>query len=108
LSSDIDPDNNGLVIENYYNFENAKDKIASVNRLTETRKIRCIRCLEFDFDKFLFLEITARNDWSSTLTKQIVLISTLEQVYHGYLVNIFQMQPKKHLTMVNYVQALLQ
>nr|MBP6316110.1 SusC/RagA family TonB-linked outer membrane protein [Chitinophagaceae bacterium] len=70
LSSDINPDNNGLVIENYYNFANAKDKIASVNTLTESRKIGAYGSLNLDFDKFLFLEITARNDWSSTLTKQ--------------------------------------
>lgn len=70
LSSNIDPVSNGLVIENYYNFENAKDKIASENTLTRQRKIGAYGALNFDFDKFLFLEFTARNDWSSTLSKE--------------------------------------
>ncbi len=70
LSSDIDPVTNGLVIEDYYNFDNAKDKILSANSLTRSRKVGTYGSLNLDFNKFLFLEITARNDWSSTLAQQ--------------------------------------
>jgi len=70
LSAEIDPVTNGLAIENYYNFENATDKIASENVLTRSRKIGAYGSLNLDFDKFLFVEITARNDWSSTLSKE--------------------------------------
>lgn len=69
VSSNIDPTTNGLVIEDYYNFGNATDKIAAENTLTRSRKIGAYGSLNLDFDKFLFLEITARNDWSSTLSK---------------------------------------
>jgi TonB-linked SusC/RagA family outer membrane protein len=67
LSSNIDPTTNGLVIENYYNFSNATSKIASENSLTRSRKVGMYATVNFDFNKFLFLEFTGRNDWSSTL-----------------------------------------
>ncbi len=67
LSSNIDPVTNGLVIENFYSFDNAKSKIASANSLTSNRKVGLYATVNFDFNKFLFLEMTGRNDWSSTL-----------------------------------------
>jgi TonB-linked SusC/RagA family outer membrane protein len=67
LSSDIDPTTNGLVIENYYNFDNAVSKIRSQNYLTRSRKVGAYATVNFDIDKFFFLELTGRNDWSSTL-----------------------------------------
>lgn len=67
LSSDIDPTTNGLVIENYYNFANAQSKIASENTLTRSKKIGMYGTVNFDFNKILFVELTGRNDWSSTL-----------------------------------------
>ena len=70
MSADIDPVTNGLVIENYYNFDNASDKIAAKNTLTNQRKVGAYASLNFDFDKFLFIELTARNDWTSTLSKE--------------------------------------
>jgi TonB-linked SusC/RagA family outer membrane protein len=67
LSSNIDPTTNGLVIENFYNFGNATSKIESENSLTRIRKIGMYGTLNLNFDQFLFLELTGRNDWSSTL-----------------------------------------
>jgi TonB-linked SusC/RagA family outer membrane protein len=67
LSSNIDPVTNGLVIEDFYNFDNAKSKIASANNLSSSRKVGMYATVNFDFDKFFFLEMTGRNDWSSTL-----------------------------------------
>lgn len=67
LSSDIDPTTNGLVIEGYYNFANAQSKVASENILTRNKKIGLYGTVNFDFNKILFVELTGRNDWSSTL-----------------------------------------
>ena len=67
LSSNIDPVTNGLVVEDFYNFDNAKSKIASANNLSSSRKVGMYATVNFDFDKFFFLEMTGRNDWSSTL-----------------------------------------
>lgn len=69
MSSNIDPVTNGLVIENFYNFSNASDKIESVNTLTRNRKVGMYATVNFNFDNFFFLELTGRNDWSSTLDK---------------------------------------
>lgn len=69
LSSNIDPTTNGLVIEDFYNFSNASSKIASVNSLAQNRKIGVYGTLNLNFDQFLFLELTGRNDWSSTLAQ---------------------------------------
>ncbi|HNB80763.1 MAG TPA: SusC/RagA family TonB-linked outer membrane protein [Chitinophagaceae bacterium] len=67
LSSSIDPVTNGLVIEGFYNFSNAQSKIASENIITRNRKVGVYGTVNFDFNKFFFLELTGRNDWSSTL-----------------------------------------
>jgi hypothetical protein len=69
LSSNIDPTTNGLVVENYYNFGNATSKIESENILTQNRKIGVYGTLNMNFDQFFFLELTGRNDWSSTLAE---------------------------------------
>lgn len=69
LSSDIDPNSNGLVIENFYNFDNATGKIKSQNYLTRSNKVGLYATVNFDFNKIFFLEMTGRNDWSSTLDK---------------------------------------
>jgi TonB-linked SusC/RagA family outer membrane protein len=67
LSSNIDPTTNGLVIENFYNFSNAQSKILSENIISRNRKVGVYGTLNLNFDQFLFLELTGRNDWSSTL-----------------------------------------
>jgi len=67
MASDIDPVTNGLVIENFYNFDNAKSAINVENSLTRSKKIGVYATVNFDFNKFLFLDFTGRNDWSSTL-----------------------------------------
>ncbi len=67
LSADIDPNTNGLVIENFYNFDNAKSKIQAQNYLTRSRKVGLYATVNFDFNKIFFIEMTGRNDWSSTL-----------------------------------------
>jgi TonB-linked SusC/RagA family outer membrane protein len=69
LSSNIDPTTNGLVVENYYNFGNATSKIESENILTQNRKVGVYGTLNLNFDQFFFLELTGRNDWSSTLAE---------------------------------------
>lgn len=68
LSSEIDPVTNGLIIEDYYNFDNASSKVASNNLLTQSSKVGLYGSVTFDIDKFFFLEFTGRNDWSSTLS----------------------------------------
>jgi len=67
LSSNIDYVTNGLVINDFYNFDNAQSAILAGNSLTRRRKVGAYATLNFDFDKFFFVELTGRNDWSSTL-----------------------------------------
>jgi len=69
VSAEVDPITNGLVIENFYNFGNAKSKLAAENTLTRNNKVGLYATVNFDFNKIFFLEMTGRNDWSSTLDK---------------------------------------
>jgi TonB-linked SusC/RagA family outer membrane protein len=67
LSSDIDPTNNGLVIPNYYNFSNASGPVITDNTLNRDFTIGLYAQARLDYKNTLFLDITGRNDWSSTL-----------------------------------------
>jgi TonB-linked SusC/RagA family outer membrane protein len=67
LNSEIDPTTNGLVVDGFYNFDNAKSPINVSNNKFMTRKMGLYTSLDFDYDKTYYLTLTARNDWSSTL-----------------------------------------
>jgi TonB-linked SusC/RagA family outer membrane protein len=74
LRGRIDNQTNALVVPGYYNLNNNQGPI-DVNEndpygfppLTETRSVGLYTSLRLDFKRQVFLELTGRNDWSSTL-----------------------------------------
>ncbi len=67
LSASIDPGTNGLVIPNFYNFTNNAGPVAADNYVSKERRHGIYATVKFNFRRELFLELTGRNDWSSTL-----------------------------------------
>ena len=67
LSATIDPGTNGLVLPGFYNFSNNTGPISVSNPFTKARRYSVYGELKFNFQKELFLDITGRNEWSSTL-----------------------------------------
>jgi outer membrane receptor protein involved in Fe transport len=67
LSSDIDPATNGLVIADFYSFTNATGPVQSANVVSQDRSIGLYGSARIDWKRQVFLELTARNDWTSTL-----------------------------------------
>ena len=57
----------GLAIADYYNLENSNGPITSYSKLTQRRLIGLYGEANVGFKNMLFLGVTARNDWSSTL-----------------------------------------
>jgi TonB-linked SusC/RagA family outer membrane protein len=70
LSGFIDPATNGLTIPGYYNLTNGEGPVEANNSMTESFLIGVYGSVRLDFDRQLFLEATARNDWSSTLVRK--------------------------------------
>ncbi len=64
---EIDPETNGLVIPGFYNLSNANGPVNTSNDLVESRLVGVYASAQFDYMRALFLELTARNDWTSTL-----------------------------------------
>jgi outer membrane receptor protein involved in Fe transport len=58
----------GLVSADYDNIDNAT-VISSTNFITPYRRASAFFDLNFDYKSILLLEVTGRNDWSSTLPK---------------------------------------
>jgi len=67
LNATIDPTTNGLVIPGFYNFSNNQGPISVSNPLTQMRTIGVYGDVKLNYQREVFLEMTARNDWSSTL-----------------------------------------
>ncbi len=57
----------GLVEPYVYTLENSLNPIYSRKYLREAAKNSLYAFASFDYNRFLYLDITARNDWSSTL-----------------------------------------
>ncbi|MCK5906134.1 MAG: TonB-dependent receptor, partial [Flavobacteriales bacterium] len=57
----------GLVVPNYYNVANISGSANVSSYEYRKRTMGLYGTLDFDFNSFLFLQLTARNDWSSTL-----------------------------------------
>lgn len=66
-STEINPTTNGLVIPDYYNFNNAQGPLISDNTITDTRTVGIYGSFRLSYMNQLFLEMTGRNDWTSTL-----------------------------------------
>ncbi|MDB5207484.1 MAG: TonB-dependent receptor plug [Flavisolibacter sp.] len=58
---------NGLVIPGFYNLANSDGPVASFNAIQERRLVGVYADFNISYRNFLALEVTARNDWSSTL-----------------------------------------
>lgn len=67
LLSEINPTTNGLVIPGYYNFNNAEGPIISDNQITDFRTVSAYGSLRLSYLNQVFLEMTGRNDWVSSL-----------------------------------------
>jgi TonB-linked SusC/RagA family outer membrane protein len=67
LMEKIDPNTNGLIIPNYYSFQNAQGPIQAANTQTDYRNTGLYGDVTLNFRREVYLDITARNDWSSTL-----------------------------------------
>ena len=68
LSALIDPGTNGLVIPGFYNFSNNVGPVQTLNSLTQTRTYGLYADIKLNYQRELFLELTGRNEWSSTLS----------------------------------------
>jgi TonB-linked SusC/RagA family outer membrane protein len=69
LSGSIDNKTNSLVVPGYYNLTNASGPPDVLNTLAETRAVGVYGSLHLGFKRQLFLDVTGRNDWSSTLAE---------------------------------------
>lgn len=67
VGGEIDPSNNGLVIPGFYNLTNNKSQITPYNELSRERKVGIYSEVKFNYRREVFLNVTARNDWNSTL-----------------------------------------
>jgi TonB-linked SusC/RagA family outer membrane protein len=59
----------GLAIPYFYNIENSVNRPTVNHQLTESRTNGLYSFAQFSYKTWLFLDLTARNDWSSTLPK---------------------------------------
>ncbi|MGE7777905.1 SusC/RagA family TonB-linked outer membrane protein [Chitinophaga sp. NPDC101104] len=59
----------GLVVPGWYNFGNSNGPIDAVNTFSRRRLIGVYADINMSYRNLIFLGLTARNDWSSTLPK---------------------------------------
>ena len=59
----------GLAIPYFYSIENSVNRPTVSHRLIESRTNGLYSFVQFSYKTWLFLDVTARNDWSSTLPK---------------------------------------
>lgn len=57
---------NGLALPGFYHLVNASD-IAATEYITRVRRAAYFGILEADYDRMIFLTLTGRNEWSTTL-----------------------------------------
>ena len=67
LGATISPKTNGLVIPGFYNFSNNVGPVAVANTLYDHRNVAVYADVKLHYKRELFLELTGRNEWSSTL-----------------------------------------
>ena len=59
----------GLTIPTFFNISNSSNKPSVEQNMTKLRTMGAYAQAEFGWDDMLYLTLTARNDWSSTLPK---------------------------------------
>lgn len=67
LISLINPKTNGLAMPGFYNFTNNTGPVYSDNTLQQWRTQAIYADVRFNFQKEVFLDLTGRKEWSSTL-----------------------------------------
>ncbi|MTI30043.1 SusC/RagA family TonB-linked outer membrane protein [Xanthovirga aplysinae] len=61
----------GLIVPNFYSLANSVNPILETNESDNRRALNSVYgSMSFGYRDFLFLDLTARNDWSSTLPKE--------------------------------------
>ena len=70
-----------LLVPDLFDVNNGVDKPSITSSLTQRKMNSLYGSLQLNWDGWLFLDVTARNDWSSTMSKRIVLISILLLAY---------------------------
>jgi TonB-linked SusC/RagA family outer membrane protein len=59
----------GLIVPGWYNLDNSNGPLYNFNEFSRRRLMGIYAQLTLGYNQFLFLDLTARNDWSSTLPK---------------------------------------
>jgi len=69
MDANIDPKTNGLVVPGYYNLQNSQGPVIANNTTQQYKTIGLYGDFKLNYRQTLFLELTARNDWTSTLSE---------------------------------------
>jgi TonB-linked SusC/RagA family outer membrane protein len=67
LAGNIDNQTNGLVIPGFYNLNNAQGPPDITDNYFDTRSVGLYSSMRIDYRRQIFIELTGRNDWTSTL-----------------------------------------
>jgi len=67
LNAYINPASNGLVIPSFYNFTNNQGPVYVTNPVLDHRTYAMYADVKFNYQRELYLDLTGRNEWSSTL-----------------------------------------
>jgi outer membrane receptor protein involved in Fe transport len=59
----------GLIVPGWYNLDNSNGPLYNFNDYSRRRLVGLYSQLSLSYDEMVFLDLTARNDWSSTLPK---------------------------------------
>ncbi|HUP11550.1 MAG TPA: SusC/RagA family TonB-linked outer membrane protein, partial [Niastella sp.] len=59
----------GLIVPGWYNLDNSNGPLYNFNEFSRRRLMGLYAQLTLGYNQMLFLDLTARNDWSSTLPK---------------------------------------
>ncbi|HEU4551423.1 MAG TPA: SusC/RagA family TonB-linked outer membrane protein [Chitinophaga sp.] len=60
----------GLIVPGWYNLDNSNGPVYTFNEYSSRRLVGVYSQLNLAYRNMLFLDVTARNDWSSTLPKK--------------------------------------
>ena len=67
LTANISPGTNGLVIPDFFNLTNNAGPIYANNPISNQRTYAFYADVKFNYQRELYLDLTGRNEWSSTL-----------------------------------------
>lgn len=67
LAGIIDESNNGLVLPGFYNLQNNTAPVTGYNNRLDNRRVALFADIKFNYKRELFLELTGRNEWTSSV-----------------------------------------